>query len=540
MINRRRFLAGAAAAGLAALPGCRRLAHLGIPLTVLRPGMEAGHALRAGALLPTPPREIRTGVAILGSGIAGLTAAWRLAKAGHDDFLLLTGPEPFGNAAGGRFDSPSGSSLAFPRGAHYLPLPSLESTPVRELLHELGVIEAEPFGPRPRFSETALVHAPDERLFFDGAWRDGLLPTAHVGADEAAQHRRFLARVDSLAHTRGSDGRRAFCVPLAQSSADPAFRRLDGVSFRAWLAAEGYSSPSLHTYLDYVCRDEYGATPDQVSAWAGLHYFASRGGQAANAADGSLLTWPDGLAFLARGLEARVPDGRQLAGHALDVREDAQGVSILCASPEGPVRIRARRAICAMPLHVAARVVSNLRDYGFDPAAHLPPQAPWLVANFLLDGFPPEPADAPLAWDNVLAGSRGLGWVVATHQLIRAARPAHTVFTAYRALADQTPQQARAWLATAPAADLLDLAAEELRQHYGPLELWRRTRAVEITLRGHGMAMPICGSLANPGLAALREADGRLLFAHSDLSGYSVFEEAAWWGDRAGRKALGS
>ena len=35
-------------------------------------------------------------------------------------------------------------------------------------------------------------------------------------------------------------------------------------------------------------------------------------------------------------------------------------------------------------------------------------------------------------------------------------------------------------------------------------------------------------------------ADGRLLFAHSDLSGYSVFEEAAWWGDRAGRKALGS
>jgi hypothetical protein len=53
------------------------------------------------------------------------------------------------------------------------------------------------------------------------------------------------------------------------------------------------------------------------------------------------------------------------------------------------------------------------------------------------------------------------------------------------------------------------------------------------------MAVPACGSLANPGLAALREADGRLLFAHSDLSGYSVFEEAAWWGDRAARKALG-
>ena len=62
---------------------------------------------------------------------------------------------------------------------------------------------------------------------------------------------------------------------------------------------------------------------------------------------------------------------------------------------------------------------------------------------------------------------------------------------------------------------------------------------MEISLRGHGMAVPACGSLANPGLAALREADGRLLFAHSDLSGYSVFEEAAWWGDRAGRRVLG-
>jgi len=539
VIGRRRFIAAATAtAGLAALPGCRRLEHLGIPVTVLRPGMEAGHALRERAPLPAARREIHTGVAILGSGIAGLSAAWRLAKEGHDDHLLVSGPEPFGNASGGRFDSPSGP-LAFPRGAHYLPLPSLESTPVRELLHELGVIEADPFGPRPRFSEAALVHAPDERLYLDGAWHDGLLPTAHVGADEAAQHRRFLDRMNALAHTRGADGRRVFCVPLVLSSADPAFRRLDGITFSAWLAAEGYSAPSLRTYLDYVCRDEYGATPDKVSAWAGLHYFASRGGQAANAADGSLLTWPDGLAFLARGLAARVPATRQLAGHALAVGEDRHGVSILCTSADGPVHIRARRAICAMPLHVAARVVGNIRDYGFDPAAHLPPQAPWLVANFLLEGFPPEPADAPLAWDNVIAGSRGLGWVVSTHQLIRAARPAHTVFTAYRALADQTPQDARAWLAAASAEALFDVAAEELRGHYGHFEIWRRTLAVEISLRGHGMAVPACGSLANPGLAALREADGRLLFAHSDLSGYSVFEEAAWWGDRAGREALG-
>ncbi len=445
-MQRRRFLHAGLGAGLAlALPGCRQLSHLGIPLTVLHPGMAEGHRLRDGAPQPAPTREIRTGIVILGSGVAGLTAAWRLAKEGVDDFLLVNGPEPDGNAAGGRFDSPSGA-LAYPRGAHYLPLPSPESTTVRELLAELGVIEANPFSARPRFAETALVHAPDERLFFGGDWHDGLLPTEHVGADEAAQHRRFLAEMARLTHTRGSDGRRLFCVPLVQSSSDPSWRALDATPFRDWLSASGYTSPSLHAYLDYVCRDEYGADPERVSAWAGLHYFASRGGQAENAPDGALLTWPDGLAFLASGLRRRVPATRQMAGHALRIRETGKGVEVLGIDAAGPFLIRARKAICAMPLHVAARLIPHIRDYDFDPATHLPPQAPWLVANFLLDGFPPEPTEQPLAWDNVIHGSPGLGWVVATHQQIRAARPAHTVFTTYRALADRPPAVARGWL----------------------------------------------------------------------------------------------
>ena len=535
-MERRSFMKAGLGAGAAlALPGCRQLDHLGIPITIHQPGMAAGHALRDGTPLPSPLREIRTGVAILGSGIAGLTAGWRLAKEGVDDFLLVEGPELFGNAAGGRIDSPSGA-LAYPCGAHYLPLPSLESSAVREILFEQGVIEADPSGERPRFSEAALVHAPDERLFFNGSWHDGLLPTEHVSAAEAVQHRRFLDEVAALTQRRGSDGRRLFCVPRVLSSADPAWRRLDATPFRDWLVASGYTSPSLHTYLDYVCRDEYGAGSAQVSAWAGLHYFAGRGGQAANAPDGALLTWPDGLAPLARGLAARIPAARRMAGHALHVTEDRHGVSILCRDAAGPLLIRARRAICAMPLHVAARIVPHIRDFGFDPAAHLPAQASWLVANFLLDGFPPEPADAPLAWDNVIHASQGLGWVVATHQLIRAARPAHTVFTAYRALAERTPAEARRWLAGARADELLALAGADLHQAYGKLELWRRTLAVVITVRGHAMATPTPGSLANPGLAALREADGRLLFAHSDLSGYSVFEEAVWWGDRAARQ----
>jgi hypothetical protein len=56
---------------------------------------------------------------------------------------------------------------------------------------------------------------------------------------------------------------------------------------------------------------------------------------------------------------------------------------------------------------------------------------------------------------------------------------------------------------------------------------------VDITLRGHAMASPWPNFRSNAGMQALREVDGPILFAHADLSGFSVFEEAAWWGYRA-------
>jgi hypothetical protein len=62
--------------------------------------------------------------------------------------------------------------------------------------------------------------------------------------------------------------------------------------------------------------------------------------------------------------------------------------------------------------------------------------------------------------------------------------------------------------------------------------------ALEITVRGHAMASPSPGFLSNRGLEALRAADGKILFAHADLSSFSVFEEAAWWGCEAARKIL--
>lgn len=535
-MDRRSFLIGAGAASAIAASTAAGYWHWREITPALHyPGRAEGHFLRDRKTLPPPSSEHTTDIVILGSGIAGLTAAWKLRREGQKNFLMLDGPEAYGNAAGGSF-----GALAYPTGAHYLPLPSMESFHVREILHDIGVILRNPQAQKPYYDERFILHGPEERILVDGQWQEGVLPREGVAQTERDEQDRFFAAMTALQSQRGADGRRLFALPAALSSTDAALNALDTISFKQWLVQHGYAAPSLHWYADYCCRDDYGAGYDKISAWAGLHYFCSRGGEAENAQPGAWLTWPNGLQPIASALDRSIAN-RRIPGTAVSLKTTRTGVKALCfelinGQPRSYV-VRARKAICAMPLFAAARVVESLHDYGFDTRQHLPEYAPWMVANFLVQGFPAERAHAPLSWDNVVYRGQGLGYVVSTHQDIRVAPPPATVFSAYVALCERSPLEARQWLETATPDALLDLAASDLQAAYGS-RFMRHVTQVDITLRAHAMAIPRTGFRGNAGLQALRQADGRILFAHADLSGFSVFEEAAWWGYRAAMNAL--
>lgn len=475
--------------------------------------LARGHRLREPAGARAAATRQRCDVLVLGAGIAGLACARALAQSGIDDVLVLDLEDtPGGNSRAHRL-----GDTRCPLGAHYLPLPGPDAHEVSALLFELGLLRSQ--AGRTVADERHLCHSPQERLFFDGVWHEGLLPPATPGSRTMAQYRAFAARVDAAQRELG------FALPTRRAAWTPAHAALDALTFSSWLAANGFDDPQLLWYLDYACRDDYGAGLADASAWAGLHYFASRHGFSAPGDDGGerepVFTWPEGNAWLAERLAAPLRERMRSAHTVLQVDEQRHGVQVLALDERraSVVAFDVRAVVLALPLLVAQRVLRT-------PPAALPPAAararyaPWLVANLqlskpLLD----RASGAAPAWDNVCFGSPSLGYVAAQHQSLRTDQRA-TVMTAYWAL----PQAERAALASGDWRAWAQRVIDDLALAHPDLP--RKVQRVELMRYGHAMRIPAPGARGDPALAALGALGGRVVFAHADLSAYSVFEEA--------------
>lgn len=516
-ISRRGFLAGLfGLIGLAGGLAWLKLRPQKATVRIEGPAAERGHALRQPFSASNSGISRKLDTAIIGGGISGLSAAWYLQKKGKSDFELFELEDrTAGNAQWGE-----NRSGRYPWGAHYLPTPGTDAVYVRELLTEMGVLA------NGKFSEEVLVHEPEERLFIYGTWQTGLVPWLGARETDREQMQRFLLETGKLRHARGSDGRRAFTIPLSLSSRDEKFRRFDRMTAQQYLEENRLTSQRLAWYIDYVLRDEYGSNRQNTSAWALLHYFSAR-------SDAHNLVWPEGNGFIAEYLRKRVFSKISCA-MALRQIEKVSGGYRLHFSNEREKRqetVFAKNVIFAAPKFILPYVFPALSAaYKTEVARYI--YSPWLTVNLLVNHF----GQLEPAWDNVTFGSKSLGYVVAEHQ--RAGKLPHArTLTFFHAFDHDDTLQSRRRMLAMTADEIAEFALAELRRPHPEME--KHVEEIGAYRWAHAMVRPVPGFLAARDQLDHRRIDDGFYAAHSDVSGMSNFEEAQYNGVEAARRVLG-
>ena len=497
-LGRRKFLG----LGSAALVGLSLKREKKIEGSFVNDSFQMGHLLRDRASFPEAKRKEKLPVVIVGGGIAGLSAAWRLHKRGFHDFVLLEmNSQPGGNARWGENEI-----TAYPWAAHYVPVPGPKAVYVRELFEDLGVLRDG------QWNERYLAFAPQERLFLYGRWQDGIEPAVGLKQKDREQFQRLEER---FAAYRNSG---SFTIPLelGLSAKDQA---LDGLSFSEWLHQQGFDSRLLHWYMNYACRDDYGALASDTSAWAGIHYFSSR-----EVEEKGPLTWPEGNGWITRRLLERVSENIRTNQMVHRITESARGVSVFA----GDTEFQAEFVIFAAPTFLAPYLLEKF------PGLHDFVYSPWLTANLTLDRYPDSRGAEP-SWDTVFLDSPTLGYVDAMHQSLRTFVD-RTVWTFYWSLAEGAPAQNRQLLLEKDWAYWKEAILHDLERVHSDIR--QCVSRIDIMRMGHAMIRPAVGSMFSEERHRLSRLDGRILFANSDLSGISIFEEAQYHGVEAAQKVF--
>jgi glycine/D-amino acid oxidase-like deaminating enzyme len=530
-LSRRRVLQGLGGTAVAGLAGCPSSERPPAPeLSWVGQSPERGHVIRDGARRAGPVAEtIKTRVAIVGGGVSGVAAAWRLRRAGVHDVRLLELEDALGGTARGGQTSRS----RYPLGAHYLPSPHPRFDWLVTLLDELGFVHGHYEG-RPEFDPSIVCRAPVERYFHRGSWHEGIYPADGQTPDEEAQWERWNAHLLALDGKTGEDGLPLFTLPVRRSS--QSLRHLDGISIATYLDRLGLDSWRLRWTVDYACRDDYGCSLEQTSAFAGLHHYLARGLEDRH--DRVTLRWPEGNEHLVRSIAAlaNLEDRVHAPVAAVSIDPDRGRIIAYDEAADRHLAFEADMVLWAAPRFVLSRVLPA----GVDP---LPrgalTYAPWLVANVQVSRAPGG-LGAPLAWDNVPVGHPNLGYVVANHGDTLAEqldpRAVLTYYEPFVATKDEALDAARTrMLKTKLPQWGSHVTASLEKMHPGIATTIER---IDVARWGHAMIRPTPGLLFGDALAQARAPIGRVLPCATDTGGLPLFEEAFAGGVLAAEEAM--
>jgi hypothetical protein len=143
----------------------------------------------------------------------------------------------------------------------------------------------------------------------------------------------------------------------------------------------------------------------------------------------------------------------------------------------------------------------------------------------------------PMAWDNVIYGGSGLGYVHARHQELSTVAPEKTNITYYTTMNNGSPLECRRKIRSMSDEEKKILVLDDLEKaHHG---ISQHIHSINFWTWGHGMIAPVKGFMRSSDFRnASKSINGTLHFAHCDQSGMSIFEEAFYRGTTAAKKVI--
>ena len=507
-LTRREFLAGAAgAAGYFALhnalPGFVFAAtDFGTPTGVWG-GSEPGYChdmVRDGGTIPAPASRRRVEVCIVGGGLAGLAAAYRLRDT---DLVLLehlgrTG----GHAVRGRWKDVSYAECA----AYFVePEPPLDAF-YTEMKFPIRKIK-EP-------SDGALVEGKFiVDIFGTGA---GKLPFPDEARRDFMRMRRDMEKL-----LKSNDFPN---MPIEEST--PVARRLDRLTLADWLLKEQKYHPAVKIFVDLYCRSALGApSAEHLSAFAGLNFWA---GEFA-----PRYTFPGGNAVAAEMLHAAVEaagKGRIVnPATAVSVEPGEKSVAVTYLDREGKAHlVEAKTAILACPKFVAHRILKGIPQ-DQEAAMRELTYGSYVVANVLCSS-----AITEASYDTWTNAAPFTDFIVA--DWVTRSGPAHRAKTKHQVISVYWPTayDHESPLRDGSYAAYRDGAVAGLDKLFPGAA--KKVVDVRLTRWGHALCHGKPGWYTERSPVAKKPV-GRVLFAHSDNQGLPSFESALVEGLETGKKA---
>lgn len=259
-MDRRHFLKlSAIGLGSVGLTSCwdinsdRKKIEINFPINV-RSNMTNGHKIMKAITLPSI-NTLQTETLIVGGGIAGLSAANSVK---NKDFILTEMDDDFGGTSG----ATQIGNNQFSQGAHYdLSYPDNYGKDGIELLEKLNILE---------FNNSKNQHTFKDKQYLIAEEQQEICYT-NKGFQEAPI-KAGPNKKDFIDLLQPYVGEMKMPTRLIEEK----YRGLNNISFYEFIDKYLMHDASLITGVDYQMIDDYGANSSNVSALAGIHYYACR------------------------------------------------------------------------------------------------------------------------------------------------------------------------------------------------------------------------------------------------------------------------